>query len=787
MGEPELTLTATLRPAALDARRGIVRMHPEALTALALRPGDPVRLSGQRVSAGIVAAAEQTASAALLHADDLILGNLGVRDGGQVRVSPAPVTPAARVLLAGPAEIVAVVSPEMLRLALLGKVVTAGDDVSLLPQDVLPDASTRSLVEAARRSLSTRVGYAWTSTLLRVVAADPDPGALVTMDTVVGWEHGAVTHGTAGPAPGRSAALAGAGASGSVGGPLAGLRGGVAGPLAGLGGGAGGPLAGLRGGAGTSRGDQSGSDRSAGVVADVPSVDELPGLRSQAEELIELLDLGFHHREVLGRLGTTVALGVLVAGPAGSGKSALVRAVAAQVGARVHPLWAPEIAALSNSSAAGRLREVTAEVIASGPAVLLVTDVEALAPADAPGPVATVFRQCLAQVVQAGAAVVCTTSRPEAADPALRAPDLLSLRIDVPLPDAALRREQLAVLTRPVPLAEDVRLDEVAGRTPGFVAADLAALVREAGVRAALRQKAAENPTVRMDDFTAALEVVRPTTMAAATLELARVTLDDVGDLVEVKQTLTESVLWPLTYPDTFARLGVQPPRGVLLYGPPGCGKTYLVTALAGTGRANVLSVKGAELLSKWVGESERAVRELFRRAREAAPTLVFLDEVDALAPVRGQATDGGTTDRVVAALLTELDGVEALRNVVVIGATNRPDLIDPALLRPGRLERLVYVPPPDAEARAEILRASARNVPLAEEVDLATLGAELDGFSAADCAALIREAALAAMRESLTATTVTAGHVEAARSRVRPSLDPAQVAWLAAYAEQRG
>ncbi|BCJ59936.1 AAA family ATPase [Micromonospora endophytica] len=739
MGEPELTLTATLRPAALDARRGIVRMHPEVLTALALKPGDPVRLTGRRVTAGIVAPAEQSAGAALLHADDLVLGNLGVRDGGQVRVSPAPVTGATRVQLAGPAEIVAVVSPEMLRLALLGKVVTAGDDVSLLPQDVLPAASTRTLVEAARRSLSTRVGYAWTSTLLRVIAVEPDPGALVTMDTVVSWEHGAATHGAATPV-------------------------------------------------GSTRPADEASPTSTGAaeVADAPSVDELPGLRTQAEELTELLDLGFHHREVLGRLGTTVALGVLVAGPAGSGKSALVHAVAAQVGARVQPLWAPEIAALTNSSAAARLRAATAEVVAAGPAVLLVTDLEALAPADSPGPVATVFRQCLAEVVRAGAAVVCTTSRPEAVDPALRAPDLLSLRIDVPLPNLALRREQLTVLTRPVPLAEDVRLDEVAGRTPGFVAADLAALVREAGVRAALRQKTAENPTVRMNDFTAALEVVRPTTMAAATLELARVTLDDVGDLVEVKQTLTESVLWPLTYPDTFARLGVQPPRGVLLYGPPGCGKTYLVTALAGSGRANVLSVKGAELLSKWVGESERAVRELFRRAREAAPTLVFLDEVDALAPTRGQATDGGTTDRVVAALLTELDGVEALRNVVVIGATNRPDLIDPALLRPGRLERLVYVPPPDAEARAEILRASARNVPLAEEVDLAALGAELDGFSAADCAALIREAALAAMRESLTATTVTAAHVATARSRVRPSLDPAQVAWLAAYATQR-
>lgn len=727
---PSLTLTASLRPAALDARRGVVRLHPEVFTALGLRPGDPVTLTGRRATAGVAALAGPGASRALLYADDLILGNLGTRDGGQVTVAPAPVRAAHSVTLAGEPEIQAIVSPEMLRLALLGKVVTVDDNVSLLPQDVISTDSVRALVEAARRSLSTTVGYAWTSTLLTVVAAEPDASALVTMDTVVAWRDGAATH-----------------APGTVDTP----------------------------------------HTSSTVEEFTPSIEDLPGLRAQAHELTELLDLGFNHREVLSTLGTTVSLGVLVTGPAGSGKSALVRAVAGSVQARVVGVWAPEITSLANNDAAARLRTAAADARSGdGPGVLLVSDVEALAPRDAPGPLPTVFRQTVGELLRAGVAVVCTTSRPEGVEPSLRSPGLLEHEIGVALPDAALRREQLTVLTRGMPLAEDVRLDDVAGRTPGFVAADLAALVREAGVRAALRHKSiSDSPQVAMADFEAALEVVRPTSMASSSLELAKLTLDDVGDMVAVKETLTESVLWPLSYPDTFARLGVQPPRGVLLYGPPGCGKTFLVKAIAGTGKANVLSVKGAELLSKWVGESERAVRELFRRAREAAPTLVFLDEVDALAPVRGQATDGGTTDRVVAALLTELDGVESLRNVVIIGATNRPDLIDPALLRPGRLERLVYVPPPDADGRADILRAAARDVPLAPDVDLADLARDLNGFSAADCAALIREAALAAMRESLDAASVTSAHMATARTRVRASLDPGQVEWLAAYAEK--
>lgn len=734
------TFTASLRPPGLDARRGIVRLHPRTLRELGLRTGDPVRLAGRRTSGAIVASAKPGDSRLLLYADDLVLGNLGVRDGGEIAVEPVPAVPARALVLDGPPEIVAVVSPELLRLALLGKVVSSTDNVSLLP---LERHRRADAVEAARRTLANVVGYAWTSTLLTVIDVDPGGVVVVGLDTSVGWLHGPATHPRTAPPP--------------VAAPPAPAEPAPAEP----------------------------EPPAPKPEPPAPKVEDLPGLRAQAHELSELLDLGFRHSEVLERLGTTVHLGALVAGAAGSGKSSLVRAVAAQVGARVRRVWAPELAVLTNNAAAARLREA-AEPAGNGPHVLLVTDVEALAPREDPGPMATVLRQVVREVLTSGNAVVCTTSRPEALDPGLRSPDLLSLQLTVPQPDAALRAEQLAVLTRPMPLRDDVSLEDVAARTPGFVAADLRALAREAAVQAARRQREEAHPEVSMADFEAALEVVEPSSMAESTLEIDRVTLDDVGDLVEVKTALTEAVLWPLTYPDTFARLGIQAPRGVLMYGPPGCGKTYLVKAIAGSGRANVLSVKGAELLTKWVGESERAVRELFRRARDAAPTLVFLDEVDSLAPVRGQSSDGGTTDRVVAAVLTELDGVEGLRNVVVVGATNRPDLVDPALLRPGRLERLVYVPPPDADARTEILRAASRDVPLEDDVDLAALAIELDGFSAADCAALIREAAMSAMRESLDAATVTAAHVTDARDRVRPSLDPVQVAHLAAYAESR-
>ena len=728
-----LSLTVRLQTSALEARRGIVRIHPEALAALGLREWDGIELLGARRTAAVVAAAPAGSAPGVALLDELTITNCGLREDATVVITPATVYGAKRVLLRGSALTRTALDGAALRQALLGKVMMPGDSVSLLPRDLGPGTSTAEAVQ----QLSRLVGITWTNELLTVVSVDPSPGPVsIQPNSAVLWadDSGA-------PAPAAPAQVV-------------------------------------------------------TFTEEVPDV-ETPAVRPVADlvgadgavrRLTEWLSLALDEPELLEKLGAPARLGVLITGPTGGGKATVARSVVSprplvELDGALTGALEPQARLERVRSAVARVREA---VDGSG-AALLVRDVEALLPATRE-PVSTMILDELRRAVGTPrVALLATTSAPGELDSRLREPDLAERTVAVDLPDAKQREQLLDLLLRDAPTL-DLDLHEVALRAPGFVAADLAALCREGALRAAARVVSTdERIAITQPDLLGALGVIRPVSRSATEeVSVGSITLDDVGDMVETKQALTETVLWPLRHPDTFARLGVEPPRGVLLYGPPGCGKTFVVRALAASGQLSVHAVKGAELMNKWVGESEKAVRDLFARARGSAPSLIFLDEVDALAPRRGQSSDSGVGDKVVAALLTELDGAEPLRDVVVLGATNRPDLVDPALLRPGRLERLIFVPPPDAEARAAILTTSSRSIPLADDVDLPALAEQLDGYSAADCSALLREAALTAMRRDMDAATVTAADVEAARLAVRPSLDPVQVADLQAYADRR-
>ncbi len=724
MTPPQLTLTARLNTSAVDSRRGVVRLHPNAIAALGIREWDAVSLTGSRNTTAVAGMAGPQTPVGTVLLDDVTLSNAGLSEDTAVIVAAATVYGARSVTLIGSAMTTQSVSPPTLRQALLGKVLTVGDAVSLLPRDLGPGTST----SAATSALASAVGISWTSELLTVSGVDPAGPVSVQPNSLVTW-------GTGIPAKGAGAQL------------------------------------------------RAPAPAPAGETTSPVTVNDLKGVSAQAAKLTEWLKLALDEPHLLQTLGAGTNLGVLVSGPAGVGKTTLVRAVCA--GRRLVELDGPEVGALTADDRLNRVVSAAAEVHDDG-GVLLVADVDALLPATAE-PVATlILAELRKAVAAAGVALIVTSAVPENLDPRLRAPDLCDRELVLGLPDAATRTALLQGLLKPVPTG-DLDLGEIADRTPGFVVADLAALVREAALRAAARASSDSTPPkLTQDDLLGALTVIRPLSRSAAVeVTLGSITLDDVGDMTATKQALTEAVLWPLQHPDTFARLGVEPPRGVLLYGPPGCGKTFVVRALASTGRLSVHAVKGSELMDKWVGSSEKAVRELFGRARDSAPSLVFLDEIDALTPRRGQSFDSGVTDRVVAALLTELDGIEPMRDVVVVGATNRPDLIDPGLLRPGRLEKLVFVEPPNAQARLDILRTAGKSVPL-RDVDLAALAADLQGYSAADCVALLREAALTAMRRSVDTAEITAADVAAARETVRPSLDPAQLASLRAFAAER-
>ncbi|MFC6763662.1 CDC48 family AAA ATPase [Natrinema soli] len=498
--------------------------------------------------------------------------------------------------------------------------------------------------------------------------------------------------------------------------------------------------------------------------------DDVGGLERELGQVREMIELPLRHPELFRRLGIAPPKGVLLYGPPGTGKTLIAKAVANEVDANFFTVSGPEIMSKYYGESEEHLREVFDEAQQNTPSIIFIDEIDSIAPSrdDVSGDVEQrVVSQLLSLMdgleERGDVIVIAATNRIDAVDVALRRGGRFDREIEIGAPSHDGRLEILQIHTRGMPLADDVDLEDLADRTYGFVGADLESLVKEAAMHALRRVQVdvdfeeevvppdvLDELFVEDEDIEAALGSIEPSAMREVFVEVPNVTYEDVGGLEEAKHELVRAVEWPLNYPEMFRKLHADAPKGVLMYGPPGTGKTLLAKAVANASNVNFISVKGPELLDKFVGESEKGVRDVFNKARQNAPTIIFFDEIDSIAPERGQSFDSQVTERVVSQLLTELDGIEELRNVFVLGATNRPDIIDRALLRPGRLDKTVYVPIPDVDARREIFEVHTRDVPLTDDVDLGELAETAEDYTGGDIEACVREASLIAMEEAI-------------------------------------
>ena len=515
--------------------------------------------------------------------------------------------------------------------------------------------------------------------------------------------------------------------------------------------------------------------------------DDVGGLDEELRRIREMIELPLKHPELFERLGIGAPKGVLLYGPPGTGKTLMAEAVANESGAALFSVRGPEIIGQYYGQSEERLREIFKEAAENAPSIVFLDEIDSIAPNrnDVYG---EVERRVVAQLLtlmdglddRGNVIVIGATNREDSIDPALRRPGRFDREIEIGIPGRKSRADILSVHLRDMPLTPDVTPEKLASLTQGFVGADLAALCREAAMNClssrmneldldkAVPAEILESMKVSMDDFTAALGDVEPSGMREVLVEIPKVSWEDVGGLDDVRKRI-EEVFVPEEGNGAYDRLGIEPGKGILLYGPPGTGKTLIAKALANESGTNFISVNGPEMASKWMGESERAIRQIFKRAKQMAPCIIFFDELDSIAPVRGMG-DGSAWERVVAQMLTSMDGVEGLKNVTVMGATNRPDMVDPALLRPGRFDRLILVGKPDADSRLGILKVHTRRIPLGD-VDLAAIAAMTDGYVGADLAAVCREAGLAAYREDPDADKVLMRHFESALKAVGPSV----------------
>ncbi len=694
-----------------DSGRGIARIDPDTLLKLHLSPGDIVEIAGKEVTAAKVWRADrQDWHEGTIRIDGFTRQNAGVGIGERVTVRKARVNEAMKVVLAPPEGVLYQLFGEMSE-SIKRQLLKR----PVVQGDIVPIAS------AASHPLMRVPGQAMP---LFVVSTVPQEVVLITERTLLDIRDK----------------------------PVKGFE----------------------------------SVKGTGIT-----YEDIGGLSDEIQRIREMIELPMKHPEVFQTLGITPPSGVLLHGPPGTGKTLIAKAVANESGASFYSIAGPEIMSKYYGESEQRLREIFDEAREHTPSIVFIDELDSIAPRreDVTG---EVERRVVAQLLtimdgleeRGQIIVVGATNRVEAIDPALRRPGRFDREIEISVPDYAGRREILEIHTRDMPLSEEVSIEELASITHGFVGADVLSLTKEAAMRALRRYMPdidleKEIPgallnTMRItaEDFKDALREIQPSALREIMVEIPDTTWEDVGGLDEARQEIIEAIEWPIKKPESFSRMGIRPPRGILLFGPPGTGKTLIVKAVANETEANFITVRGPEMISKWVGESERAIRNTFKKARQVAPVVVFLDEIDAIAPMRGIEDTSRVSERVVNTLLTELDGLQDLEGIVVIAATNRPDMIDPALLRSGRFDRMVLIGAPSRPGRVEIYNVHTRTMPLADDVDIEELADLTDWYVGSDIESLCREAAVFALREDFESGFVEMRHFREALKKVRPTMD---------------